>query len=119
MAAGDDVFVEAQLAAGPDHAVKLGERAVLVGDRAEDEAGDRGVDDALVKWHVVSDAGHHAHWHRRAHRRLGGAGSERRLGLDRDDLGDLGRVVREVEPVTGSDLDPAPYLDYLRTKFAA
>ena len=47
LAVGDHVLVEAQLAARADDPAKLRERLVLVGDRAEDEAGDGRVD-ALV-----------------------------------------------------------------------
>src|SRR5581483_11467979 len=37
LAAREDVLVEAKLAARPQHAPDLGQRASLVGDRAEDE----------------------------------------------------------------------------------
>jgi len=41
---GKDVFVEPQFAAGADDTVELGERGGLVGDGAEHEGGDTGVD---------------------------------------------------------------------------
>jgi hypothetical protein len=44
LAAWDDVFVKAQLAAGAQHASDLGERPPLVGDRAEHEARNGGID---------------------------------------------------------------------------
>ena len=44
LAVGDDVLVELELSAGAKDAAQIGERAVLVGDRAEHEAGDGGVD---------------------------------------------------------------------------
>jgi hypothetical protein len=43
LAVGDDVLVEPQLASGAQDTAQLGEGAVLVGDRAEHEAGDGGV----------------------------------------------------------------------------
>jgi hypothetical protein len=45
----EHVLVEPQLAAGTHDAVKLGERAVLVGHRAEHEAGDRRVDAFVIQ----------------------------------------------------------------------
>lgn len=40
----DHMLVEPKLASGFDHASKLGERLLLIGDRAQDERGDAGVE---------------------------------------------------------------------------
>jgi hypothetical protein len=58
---GDDVLVEAQLAAGSQHAVQLRERARLVGNGAEDKARDGGVDIAVAERQVVGRAGPDRH----------------------------------------------------------
>jgi hypothetical protein len=56
LAAGDDVFVKAQLAAGAQDATELRERVVLVGDRAEDETRDGCVDAVVPERQLVGDA---------------------------------------------------------------
>jgi hypothetical protein len=78
----EHVLVEAQLAAGAQHAPQLGERPTLVGDAAEDEADDRGVQRSVRERQVIREARHHGD---RDGGRPGGHGGERsqgRLRLD-------------------------------------
>jgi hypothetical protein len=119
LAVRDDVFVEAQLAAGAQHASELGQCVVLVGNRAENEAGDGGVDALVLERQLFGDPGQDADRDRRGGCRLYGGGAQGGLGLDGDDLGHRGRVVGEVEAVSGAQLEhgaaqpveqPAPVL---------
>ena len=107
LAARDDVLIEAQVAARAQHATQLGECAGLVGDAAQHEAGDRRVHIAVGEWQGVGGAVAHGHGDGRAGRGVLGDGAQGRLGLDRDDLGDGGRVVREVQTVTCAHLQNA------------
>ena len=104
-AGGLHVLEEAQLAAGPQHAAQLAQRALRIGHRAEHQARDRGVERAVLEWKRVRDCAAHRHRHGRPARRLLGLASQERLGLQRDDLADRRRIVLEVHPVAGADLD--------------
>ena len=57
LAVGDDVLVELELSAGAKDAAQIGEHAVLVGDRAEHEAGNGGVDALVGERQPIGDAG--------------------------------------------------------------
>jgi hypothetical protein len=107
LAVGDDVLVEAQLAAGADDAVKLGECVVLVGDRAEDEAGDGSVDARVLERQPVGGATDDSDWDGGAGGGTRGLGAESRLGLDCDHLGYGIGVVREVQAMPGTELEHA------------
>ena len=102
---GDHVLVEAQLATGADHATQLGEGLLLVGDRAEDERGDPGVEGCVPG----GDPGCHAVDHLDGDGGLGGRLERRlaqhRLGLDGEHALDRLGVEGEVEAVARADLD--------------
>lgn len=103
--AGLDVFEEPQFAAGLEDTADLGERLVLVGDAAQDEGGDRDVEEGVVAGQVAG--GTVDDLDRDGGLRGVGLGDGPQVGfrLDRDHLGDRGRVVGEVEAVAGSDFD--------------
>ena len=106
-AGGDHVLVEAQLPVGSDDAPQLGQRGRLIGDAAQHERGDRGVERCGLGREGVGEAGDHGHVDRRGARRLLRPLAQVGLGLDGDDLGDGRRVVAEVQAVARSDLDHA------------
>lgn len=108
LAIRDHVLVETKLAARPHDAMKLGERAVLIGNRAENQARNGGIDAGVLEWQLVGGAGQYANWHRRGAGGRDRSGSERRLRLDGNDLRDLARIVREVEAVPGAELEDCP-----------
>ena len=103
--AGLDVFEEPQFAAGLEDTADLGQRLVLVGDAAQDEGGDRDVEEGVVGGQVAG--GTVDDLDRDGGLRGVGLGDGPQVGfrLDRDHLGDRGRVVGEVEAVAGSDFD--------------
>jgi hypothetical protein len=107
LAARDDVLVEAQLALGAQDAAELAKCFGLIGNAAEDEAHDCRVELAVREGQVLGEA----RGDRDRHSGFGGLGrcegSQRRLRLDGDHLGDRGWVVREVRPVAGSDFEDA------------
>jgi hypothetical protein len=78
---------------------------LLIRDGAEHETGHCGVKARVLERQMVRDSGKHADRDGRALRGGLGLAAQRRLGLDREDLGDLRRVEREVEPVSGADFD--------------
>ena len=82
----DHVLVEAQLAAGAQHAPDLGQRRRLVGDAAEHEADHRRVHRVVVQRQGVGERVEQRDRHEP--RRLRRPRAQRRLGLDRDHLGD-------------------------------
>jgi hypothetical protein len=104
---GANVFVEAQLAAGSDDAAELGEGTVLVGDGAEDERRDAGVEHCIASWKCVGDTvddfDREVDSSRGSRREL----AQERFGFDREDMFDGVRVVREVKAVAGADFDHA------------
>ena len=102
---GDEVLVEAKLIAGANHPAKLREGALLVGDRAEDQRGDPGVERLIGGGELADDFLDHLD----LNRRLGGCLDRRfapqRLRLDGEhSLHGVG-IEGEVEAVTGADLD--------------
>ena len=105
---GDDVLIEAQLAARSDDAVELGQSAILVGDRAEHEARNRGVDALGVERQFVGDAREDPDRHRRDCGCFRRGRPQGRLRLDRDHVNDRGRVVGEVEALPGAELEHRP-----------
>src|SRR5262249_45083092 len=75
-----------------------------VRDRAEHQAGDRGVEASACQRKRGGDAVAHADPHRCAARGLDGSLAEVGLRLERDDLVDRRGVVLEVHAVAGPDL---------------
>jgi hypothetical protein len=92
LAARDDVLVEAQFAGGAQHAAQLGERPVLVGDGAQDQARDDAIGACIFERQIVGDARHHAYGNRSVVGGALGGGAQRRLGLEGDDLGEAVRM---------------------------
>ena len=88
LAERDYVLVEPKLPAGPQHPPQLGQRPVLAGDRAQHQAGHGGVDAGVRQRDAVGDSGDHADRHGGVRGRTRGRGAQRRLGLERDHLGD-------------------------------
>jgi hypothetical protein len=101
------VLVEAQLAAGTQHAADLREGGGRVRDGAEHERRHCGVEGRVRQWQLFGRAGDDPHRDWRGRRRVAGHGLQVRLGLDGHDLRDRRRVVREVRTGAGADLDDA------------
>jgi hypothetical protein len=89
LAARDDVLVEARLPSRTQHAPDLSQRVLLVRYGAEHEAGHDGVSGRIRQRQLVRHAREDPNRHARVLGRCLGPRTERRLGLDRDDLGDL------------------------------
>src|SRR5215212_6157887 len=105
LAARDDVLVEAQLTLRSQHPADFGEGSLLIGDGAEHQARHRDVGARVVERQLVRDSGKHPDRDGCGRGGRLGLAAQRGLGLDRYDLGDLGRVEREVKAVAGADLD--------------
>jgi hypothetical protein len=103
-----DMLEEAQLSAGPQDAVNLRERCGHVGDRAEHERRDGGVERRGGERQFLGDGIHDRHRHGRIARGALRELAQMPLGLDGDHLGDGRRVVREVAPVPGAHLEHLP-----------
>jgi hypothetical protein len=103
-----DVLEEAELAAGSQHAVQLGERQVDVGDRAQHQRGDGGGERRVGERKLLGDRLDHGHGHGCLTGGALGVLTQVGLGLDGDHLTHRPRVVGEVEPVPGADLEHLP-----------
>ena len=79
------MLVEAKLPARTYHAPQLAERDPLVGDRAEHQADDGGVEALVLEGQRVGDGVNDLHRGRSCARCLLGALAKERLGLDRDE----------------------------------
>ncbi len=99
------VFVEAQLAAGPQHPARLAQRDRLVRHRAEHQRQHHRVGGAVGDRQFLGQPGGDCDRYRGARR--GGAGQRAQawFRLDGEHAGHARRVVREVAPVAGADLD--------------
>jgi hypothetical protein len=102
---GEHMLVEAQLAARSDHAMQLGQRGCLVGDRAQHQGGHAGVHGAARERDRFCGAVDDGHRYGSLAGRLDRQAPQVGLGFDGDDLGDGVWVVGEVEPAAGADLD--------------
>jgi hypothetical protein len=102
------VLVEAQLAAGADHARQLGQRGRRVADAAQERRRDARVHRGVLEGEALRRAVDDADGHRCPGGRLAGEPPHVRLGLDRHDLGHRLRIVGEVDPAAGADLDDPP-----------
>src|SRR5690606_5411402 len=102
-----DVLVVPQLPAGLQHPSQLGQHPDRVPHRAEHERGHRHVEGPVVQVEFLGEARPHGDGDGGAGGHALGLRAQPRLRLDRDDLGDLRRVVREVGPVPGAHLQYA------------
>ena len=99
------MLVEAQPAAGSDDPANLRQGALLVGDRAEDQRRDRGVEGLIGGGERAGNPVDYLDLDRRLGGRLDRRLAQQRLRLDRKHpLNGIG-VEGEVEAVTGADLD--------------
>lgn len=104
---GAHVLEEAQLSAGPKDPVKLSQRRLLVGDRTQDERCHGRIEVPVAGREVCGDAVDDLDWNSSS---LGVALRDRAqmaLRFNGEHAGDLGGIVREVEPVSGSHLHNA------------
>src|SRR5664279_6538089 len=92
---GDDMLVEAELSAGHQYSMQLGERDLLVDHRAQDQRADDGIEDAILVGQQLGGAVDHRDRYGRCARGTRGEAPEIRLGLDGETLRHLGRVVGE------------------------
>lgn len=102
---GAYVFEEAELPAGSQDTVELGEGGVRVGNRAQGEAGDGRVERAVGVGQLLGDGTDDVHRDRCRAGALLGQGPQARLGFDGHYPPHPGRVVGEVQPVARADLD--------------
>jgi hypothetical protein len=102
------VLVEAQPGTGAQHPTDLRQRPVRVGDGAQHQAGHHRVEGGVGAGQRLGDAVGHPDRHRRLVGRGQRQAAQVGLGLHGQDLGDGGRVVREVEAVAGADLQDPP-----------
>ncbi|HTA15264.1 MAG TPA: hypothetical protein VK781_10465 [Solirubrobacteraceae bacterium] len=103
----EDVLIEAQLAIGANDTKQLGECAQLIGDGAEHERGYAGVERPVLSRESVCLAVFNPDAHRGLRRGLERPFAQVWLGLDRDDLADGGRIVREVRATASPKLNDA------------
>ena len=102
---GDDVLVEAELSAGHEDSVQLGERYLLVDHRAQDERADDGIEDAVLVGQQLGCAIDDLDRHGRGASGIAGKPTEIRLGLNREDLRHIGWVVGEVAAIACPHLE--------------
>ncbi len=103
--AREHVLIEAELTAGTHYAAQLGQRLCLVGDRAQHEAGDSGVEGPIACGEPGVGAVDDGDPDRRL-RSLGpGLLAQVGLRLDGDDLAHTLRVVDEVRAIAGAKLE--------------
>src|SRR5262249_31592458 len=99
----DDVFEEAQVTTGADHAAECGKRRALTRPRTQHKRSDTGVERGVGDGESISRAVEDRYWNRYRASRFFGTGAQERLGFDCDHLGHRARVVREVQTVAGPD----------------
>ena len=99
------MLIEAQrLTAGADHAVELSERKLLIGDRAEHECDNSGIERSRSARQTVSAAVLDGDRRRCACRRELCALAQVGLGLHGEDPADRSRIVLEVRSAAGANL---------------
>ena len=98
------MLVEAQLAAGAQHAVQLRQRGRLVGHRAEHQARDRDVDRLVLRRKAIGGGVHDGHGDVCRSGGLDRLAAQIGLRLDGDDLADVRRVQAEVRARAGAEL---------------
>jgi AraC-type transcriptional regulator len=98
------VLVEAQLTAGPQHAVRLSQGGRLIWHGAQHERREDGVDRPIPDGQILRRPGLDPDRHGRLAGDLFGLGAKPRLGLDRDDLG---HCLRRTGITRGTLDDPA------------
>jgi hypothetical protein len=99
------MLVEAQLAARAQDAAQLSKRTRLVGDSAEHQRGYGGVEARVGKRQPIGDRVDHGHRYRCACCGTACPLAQVVFGLDRHDFAHGGRLVREVQPVSGPELE--------------
>lgn len=102
---GDDVLVEAELSAGHEDSVQLGERYLLVDHRAKDERADSGIKDAVPLGQQFGCAIDDFDRHGRGASGIAGKPTEKWLRLNREDLRHIGWVVGEVAAIARPHLE--------------
>jgi hypothetical protein len=105
---GANVLVEAELTAGSDDPVQLGERRGGLGDGAKDPHGDGGVECSIGRRQGLGSPVDDIDRHLRFTRPLRCDRSRRWVGLDGQDAFDLRRVQLERPSVAAADLDHPP-----------